>query len=250
MPVGISLHRKRACLSRACIAWRHFAVDSHTYSPLTCEEARGAEALFESSRVHPTHKGEETGGKPVGLEEAALRSICAPYPRPLIALSRRFRRCTVLPVCPGSYSVVRGTAARGLSKPCLNCASSYGPLSTCVGRCGNERDCTQRHPIWRNNYWRKHPLGAVIPQCFLQQGYSEVSSIFTWLVIVLFGWVLDDKCSSSDQQDNCVGHHSSSKQQHKCLVSVATRNHTTTWIPGEKCNTPKVQLREMNKNNR
>ena len=77
--------------------------------PLTCEEARGTEASPRRVRVHWTHKGEETGGKPVSREEVTLRSIRSSYPRPLIAPSRRFRSCTgtsVLSVCPGSYSVV------------------------------------------------------------------------------------------------------------------------------------------------
>ena len=103
--------RSDECLSRACIrvAWRQYAIDSNTYKPLTCKEARGVESPFKSFRVHSTHKGEETGGKPVSLEEVTLRSIRASYPRPLIAFSQRFRSCTgtsILSVCPGSYSVV------------------------------------------------------------------------------------------------------------------------------------------------
>ena len=96
-------------ISRACIACRHYAIDSNTYKPFTHQEARGIDAFFKGLRVHSTHKGEETGGKPVSREEVALRSIRASYPRPLIVLSQRFRSCagtSVLSVCPGSYSVV------------------------------------------------------------------------------------------------------------------------------------------------
>ena len=102
--------RSGDCLSRACIACQHCAVDSSTYKPPTCEEARGVEAPFKSFRVPSTHKGEEPGGGAVSREEVRLRSICASYPRPLIAISQRFRSCTgtsVLSVCPGSYSVVQ-----------------------------------------------------------------------------------------------------------------------------------------------
>ena len=118
------MHGGRAdkCLSRACVAWRHCAIDPNAYTPLTyaCGEARarGVESPrpgpFKSSRVHSTHKGEETGGKPVSREEVALRPARASYPRPPIAISQRFRSCTgtsVLSVCPGSYSVVAHASA-------------------------------------------------------------------------------------------------------------------------------------------
>ena len=89
-----------------------------THPPPTCEGARGAEAPSIVSECACTRricmrtkcsKGEETGGTPVSREDAALRSTRAPYPRPLTALSRRFRSGTgvsVLPVCPGPYTAV------------------------------------------------------------------------------------------------------------------------------------------------
>ena len=45
------------CLSRACIACRHYAIDSITYNPLTRQEARGVNASFKGLRVHSAHKG-------------------------------------------------------------------------------------------------------------------------------------------------------------------------------------------------
>ena len=93
-------------MSRACIACRHYAIDSNAYKPPTCEEARGAEPPLKSFRVHSAHKGEETGGKPVSRESATPRPIRAPHPRPLVAFSQRFRSCkgtSVLWVCPGPY---------------------------------------------------------------------------------------------------------------------------------------------------
>ena len=81
-------------ISRACIACRHYAIDSNTYKPFTHQEARGIEAPFKGLRVHSTHKGEETGGNPLSREETTLLSMCAPHLRPLIALSQRFRSCT------------------------------------------------------------------------------------------------------------------------------------------------------------
>ena len=95
-----------SCIAYAC---RHYAIDSNTCNPLTCEEARGVEAPFKSCRVHSTHKGEKIGVKSVSREEVTLRSICASYSGPLVALWQRFRSCTgtsVLSVCTGSYSVV------------------------------------------------------------------------------------------------------------------------------------------------
>ena len=50
--------------SRADIT-RSIRIHNITYNPLTCEEARGAEAPFKLVRVHSTHRGEETGGRPV-----------------------------------------------------------------------------------------------------------------------------------------------------------------------------------------
>ena len=84
------------CLSRACIAFRHYAIDSITYHPVTRQEARGVDASFKGLRVHPTYKGQETGGSYVSRKEVAPLSIREPFPRPLMimALSRRFRNCT------------------------------------------------------------------------------------------------------------------------------------------------------------
>ena len=69
------------------------AIDSNPYEPLTRQEVRGAEASFKCLRAHSTHKVHETGGNYVRREETALLSIREPYPgpRPLIALSPRFR---------------------------------------------------------------------------------------------------------------------------------------------------------------
>ena len=97
-------------ISRACIACRHYAIELITYKPLTHQETRGIDASFKGLRVHSTYKGWEIGGNYVSRKEVTLLSIREPYPRPLIALSQRFRSCTgtsVLSVCPGSYSVVR-----------------------------------------------------------------------------------------------------------------------------------------------
>ena len=97
-------------ISRACIACRHYAIDSNTYKPFTHQEARGIDASFKGLRVHSTHKGEETGGNPLSREETTLLSMCAPHLRPLIALSQRFRGCTgtsVLLKTPGAYNYTR-----------------------------------------------------------------------------------------------------------------------------------------------
>ena len=115
--------RSDECLSRARIACRHYAINSNPYEPPTRQEARGVDAPFKGVGVHSTHKGEETGGKPVSREETTLLSIRAPYLRPLIALSQRFRSCTgtsVLLKTPGAYTRVeyaadlQGPGARGL----------------------------------------------------------------------------------------------------------------------------------------
>ena len=73
------------------------------------QEARGASPPLKGvrSRAHSTHKGEEIGGKPVSRGDltALPIAISAPYPRPLVALSRRFRTCTetsVLLKTPGA----------------------------------------------------------------------------------------------------------------------------------------------------
>ena len=97
-------------ISRACIACRHYAIDSNTYEPFTHQEARGIDAPFKGLRVHSTHKGEETGGKHLSRKETTLLSMCAPHLRPLIALSQRFRSCTgasVLLKTPGAYTRAR-----------------------------------------------------------------------------------------------------------------------------------------------
>ena len=54
---------------RACIACRHYAIDSITYNPLTRQEARGADAPFKCLRVHSAYKGGETGGTYVSRKE-------------------------------------------------------------------------------------------------------------------------------------------------------------------------------------
>ena len=89
---------------RACVACRYYAIDPNTYKPFTHQEMRGIDASFKGLRVHSTYKGEETGGKPLSREETALLSMCAraPHPRPLIALSQRFRSCTGASVLPKS----------------------------------------------------------------------------------------------------------------------------------------------------
>ena len=43
--------------ARACIACRHYAIDSNTYNPLTRQEARGADASFKGLGLHSTHTG-------------------------------------------------------------------------------------------------------------------------------------------------------------------------------------------------
>ena len=91
--------RSDKCLSRACIAFRYYAIDSITYNPLTRQEARGVDASFKGLRVHSTYKGYEIGGNYVSRKEVTLLSIREPYPRPLIALSQRFRSCTGTSVC-------------------------------------------------------------------------------------------------------------------------------------------------------
>jgi len=113
--------RSDECLSRACIACQHYAIDSNTYNPLTCEEARGVEAPFKSFRVHLTHKGQETGGNYVSQEETTPVTIREPHPRPLMALSQRFRGCTGTSfffVCPGSYRAVPGRWRNWQSATC------------------------------------------------------------------------------------------------------------------------------------
>ena len=103
-------------ISRACIACRHYAIELITYNPLTHQEAWGIDASFKGLRVHSTYKGYETGGNYVSREETTLLSIREPYPRPLIALSQRFRSCTgtsVLPKSLGSCTAVEsGTCTR------------------------------------------------------------------------------------------------------------------------------------------
>ena len=44
-------------------------------------------------RVHSTHKGEETGGKPWSRKETTPLPMCAPHLRPRRARSQRFRSC-------------------------------------------------------------------------------------------------------------------------------------------------------------
>ena len=96
-------------ISRACIACRHYAIELITYNPLTHQETRGVDASFKGLRVHSTYKGWEIGGNYVSRKEVTLLSIREPYPRPLIALSQRFRSCTgtsVLPKSLGSCTAV------------------------------------------------------------------------------------------------------------------------------------------------
>ena len=93
----------------AWLGCRPVAIGPARYKPPTCQEARGADAAFKGAGVHSPHKGEETGGTPVSREETTLTplSIRAPYPRPLIALSQRFRSRTgasVLPKTAGAYT--------------------------------------------------------------------------------------------------------------------------------------------------
>ena len=126
--------RSDECLSCACIACRHYAIDStaYNYNPLTCEEARGVKAPFKSFRVHSAHKGEEVRRKPVSRGEVPRRSIRASYPRPLMALSRQFRSCTgtsVLSVCPGSYSAV---GAEGRARTSAWATAVAGGTSKCA----------------------------------------------------------------------------------------------------------------------
>ena len=44
-------------ISRACIACRHYAIDSNTYKPFTHQEARGIDASFKGLRAHSMYKG-------------------------------------------------------------------------------------------------------------------------------------------------------------------------------------------------
>jgi hypothetical protein len=44
-------------IPRACIACRHYAIDSNTSQLLTRQETRGVDASFKGLRVHSTHKG-------------------------------------------------------------------------------------------------------------------------------------------------------------------------------------------------
>ena len=81
-------------ISRACIACRHYAIVLNTSQLLTRQEARGVDASFKGLRVQSTYKGQEIGGNYLSRKEVTLRSIRDPYPRPLIALSQRFRSCT------------------------------------------------------------------------------------------------------------------------------------------------------------
>ena len=85
--------RSDGFISRACIACRHYAIDSNTYKPFTQQEARGIGASFKGLRVPSTHKGEETGGNPLSRKETTFLSMCAPHLRPLIALSQNIGTC-------------------------------------------------------------------------------------------------------------------------------------------------------------
>ena len=116
-------------ISRACIACRYYAIDSNTYKAFIHQEARGIDAPFKGLRVHSTHKGEETGGKPLSREETTLLSMCAPHLRPLIALSQRFRSCTgtsVLLKTPGAYTRV---VVSTWHMPCVMMCSSIIKLA-------------------------------------------------------------------------------------------------------------------------
>ena len=60
----------------------------------TRQEARGTDASCKGARAHSTYKVKGTGGAYVSRKEAAPLPIREPYPRPLVALSPRFRSCT------------------------------------------------------------------------------------------------------------------------------------------------------------
>ena len=64
--ICLSISRASAA---GCIACRHYAIDSNTYNPLTRQEVRGVDASFKGLSVHPTYKGEATGGNYVSRKE-------------------------------------------------------------------------------------------------------------------------------------------------------------------------------------
>ena len=86
--------------------------------------------LNHGSPLHSTQKGVEIGGKPVSRGGAALFSIRAPYPRPLIALSQRFRSCTRTSLLSVRHS--RGGVRTWLPRPLLpprklgHCRQAHG----------------------------------------------------------------------------------------------------------------------------
>ena len=101
-----NLHHARA--SRAGIT-RSIRMHNYYTNPLTCKEARGAEAPFRSFRVNSTHTGEGKGGSPVSQEEVTPLSIHVQCPMSLMALSQRLRSYTgtsILSVSPGACSAV------------------------------------------------------------------------------------------------------------------------------------------------
>ena len=74
---------------------------------------RSVDVPFKDLRAHSTYRGQGTGGCCVRRKEAAPLSIRKPHPRPLMALSRRFRSCAetpALPKSPGSCTAVPCTS--------------------------------------------------------------------------------------------------------------------------------------------
>ena len=87
---GRSLADECIILSPACVACRHYAINSNPHEPPTRQEARGVDASFKGVRVHSTNKGDEKGGKPLSREETTPLSIRAPYRRPPLRFSSAF----------------------------------------------------------------------------------------------------------------------------------------------------------------
>ena len=85
--------RSYECLSRACIARRHCAVDLNTHKPPTRQKTRGADASFKGLRVHSTrtHKGQEIGAlryRGLGLTKPTPPEIAAKAPRGALGMAR------------------------------------------------------------------------------------------------------------------------------------------------------------------
>ena len=85
----------------------------HTIRPLAKKRGESIPPSKARLRVHSTHKDEETMGKPASREETAPLPIHGPCPRPLMAVSQRFRSCMGTSVSaknPGAYRHVPRTS--------------------------------------------------------------------------------------------------------------------------------------------